>query len=69
VTRAPTQYTLNPAKPAGTISWEEHCEAYAAYHAEHGGWQSADRIAQRGGFCYAELVEFLGREPATWRPR
>lgn len=52
---------------AGTISWAEHEQAWAVYGALYSG-QSAEVIAQRQGFSYGELVEFLGREPATWRP-
>lgn len=52
----------------GMVSWAEHCQAWAGYAAQYSG-QSAERIAERGGFSYGELVEFLGREPTTWRPR
>lgn len=31
--------------------------------------QSAERLAERGGFGWFELVEFLGHEPRTWRKR
>lgn len=51
----------------GTISWAEHEEAWAVYGALYSG-QSAERIAERGGFGYVELVDFLGRNPTTWRP-
>lgn len=52
---------------AGAISWAEHEEAWAVYGARYSG-QDAERIAERGGFSYGELVEFLGREPTTWAP-
>lgn len=55
-------------KPCGTVSWKEHYEAYASYSKKYGKSQSADRIAERGGFSYGELVLFLGREPETWKP-
>ena len=55
--------------PAGTISWDEHMEAWKAYDAKLRGGQSAERIAERHGFGYAELVELLGREPTTWETR
>lgn len=56
--------------PAGTISWSEHVEAHAAYEKRYGrGAQTAERIAQRGGFGYAEFVDLVGRAPATWRAR
>lgn len=52
---------------AGTISWAEHEQAWAVYGARYPG-QDAECIAERGGFSYGELVEFLGHEPTTWRP-
>lgn len=55
-------------KQPGTISWEEHLLAYDGYFARFGGGQSAERLAERGGFGYGELREFLGREPTTWAP-
>jgi len=58
-----------PGYGAGTISWAEHELAYATYARDHGRDQSAQRIADRGGFGYAELVEYLGRPPETWAPR
>lgn len=66
--RAPVQRNLKHNKPAGTIEWSEHLEVYAKYAAKHGTSQSADRIAERSGFCYGELVFFLGYEPKTWKP-
>lgn len=58
------------AKPSGTISWEEHVEAWNGYERKYGrGYQSAERIAERGGFGYEELMEFLGKEPTTWKER
>jgi hypothetical protein len=56
-------------KPAGTVSWAEHVEAFGGYAARYGESQSAERLAERGGFCYGELVEFLGHEPTTWAIR
>jgi hypothetical protein len=52
--------------PAGTISWEEHEEAWRAYDAKYRCGQSAERIAERAGFSYSELRMFLGHEPRTW---
>lgn len=54
---------------AGTIAWAEHEEAWAAYGARYGLGRTvpAERIAERGGFGYGELVDFLHREPTTWR--
>lgn len=69
--RAPVQGVRHPAekkRPPGTVSWEEHVEAWEAYAKRYGTYQSAERIAERCGFCYEELTEFLGREPETWKP-
>lgn len=68
--RAPVQGDHGPrARAAGSITWAEHLEAYAAYAARFGHGQSASRLAERGGFSYGELIEFLGHEPTTWRVR
>lgn len=64
--RAPVQRTRDVRGP-GSIEWEEHLLAWSGYNARYPG-QSAERIAERGGFDYAELLEFLGGEPRTWRP-
>lgn len=66
--RAPTQSNRAFAKPAGTVAWDEHERAWKAYARKYPG-QSAERIAERGGFCYGEIADFLGHEPKTWRPR
>lgn len=55
-------------KPAGTVAWDEHVEAWEVYAQTYSNMQSADRIAERHGFCYGELIEFLGRVPRTWEP-
>ena len=65
--RAPVQGEW-PGRGAGTIDWEEHLEAYKGYSGRYGSRQSAQRLAERGGFGYNELVTFLGHEPKTWRP-
>lgn len=56
-------------KPAGTISWAEFEEAYAAYAVLYGRSQSAERLAERAGFGYWELTDLLGHEPTTWSVR
>jgi hypothetical protein len=56
----------SPEHHAGTISWEEYEEAYRDYARRFGTSQSAERLAQRGGFGYAELVDHLGHPPKTW---
>jgi len=53
----------------GLIDWWEHEDAWRAYDEKWHCGQSASRIAERGGFGWDELVEFLGHEPTTWRPR
>lgn len=52
--------------PRGTVAWTEHVEAWEAYHRRYPE-QDAERIAQRGGFSYHELIEFLGHAPTTWQ--
>lgn len=55
------------AKPPGSIAWSEHIEAWCAYNVKYRNHQDAERIAERGGFSYGELVQFLKREPTTWK--
>lgn len=67
--RAPLQGTDGRlGRRAGTISWEEHEEIYAVYAARYGTSQSAQRIADRGGFGWTECEMLMKREPRTWRP-
>jgi hypothetical protein len=66
--RAPVQANRRLGKPAGTVAWWEHAKAWEAYAARYGHKQSAERIAERQGFCYGELLELLGHEPETWQP-
>lgn len=56
-------------KPHGTISRAEAEEAYADYVKRYGYSQSFERLHERGGFGYYELVDHLGHEPRTWEPR
>lgn len=73
--RVPVQGSLcrcaNPRhkhdKPPGTIAWSEHAKAWEVYAARFGKGQSAERIAQRGGFAHGELRMFLGRDAETFR--
>lgn len=69
--RAPVQSVLGRATPlpAGTIAWTEHVEAWTEYARRFGRDQSAERIAERGGFGMLELCSFLGRPPRTWRQK
>lgn len=56
-------------KPPGSVLWAEHCEGWKQYARRFGEDQSAERIAERGGFGYYELTEYLGHNPTTWEPR
>lgn len=55
------------AHAPGTITWEEHQRAWEAYAEKYGRTQSAERIAERGGFSYSELEKLLGHPPTTWK--
>lgn len=70
-TRAPVQgeHKTASSMPPGTVSWEEHLEAYAVYVKTHGNAQSAERLAERAGFGYQEITELLGHKPKTWKAR
>ena len=54
--------------PAGTVAWSEHMKAWATYNDWFHSGQSAERMAERGGFGFIELCAFLGRPPETWKP-
>jgi hypothetical protein len=56
----------SPEHHSGTVAWEEHEEAWADYAIRHRD-QTAERLAQRGGFGYAEITDHLGHPPRTWR--
>lgn len=64
--RAPVQSGREAKRGSGTITWAEHLEAYSGYSALYGKSQSAERLAERGGFSYGELQEFLGHDPKAW---
>lgn len=65
--RAPVQGDSRNGYVAGSVSWSEHVEAWKVYNRT---WsQSAERIAERGGFSHAELTDLLGHEPTTWEAR
>ncbi len=71
--RAPVQadhYSRpKPARGPGSITWAEHLLAWSGYAHENGRGQTAQRMAERGGFSYHELTVYLGREPTTWEGR
>jgi hypothetical protein len=54
--------------PPGSIEWNEHERAWLKYASLYGRSQSAERIAERGGFGFDELIELLGHDPQTWEP-
>lgn len=71
--RAPVQGNHNiprgqPGHRPGTITWEEHEQAWQDYAKRYGSGQSAERLAERAGFCYLELTDHLGHAPTTWEP-
>jgi hypothetical protein len=55
-----------------TIPWDVHLRAWQVYAACGNGDQSAERIAERGGFGYGELIKLLAeRNPYGgdgWNP-
>ena len=57
-----------PGRDPDTITWQEHCLAWEDYARRYGRGQSAERIAERGGFGYRELVDHLGHAPTSWEP-
>ena len=69
-------YHLRPDDPSrgdahypGSVSWEEHEEAWRGYERRFPGSardQDAEMIARRGGFGYLEMTEYMGHEPRTW---
>ena len=69
--RVPVQgdYGSRAKRGPGSIAWEEHLRAWSGYAARYGTEQSAEHMAERGGFSYSELVQYLGHEPETWEPR
>lgn len=57
------------SKPPGTIAWSEHLAVYERYRERYGDSQSAERLAERGGFGFREIEMLTGAEPRTWLPR
>jgi hypothetical protein len=57
-----------PGRDPGTITWDEHNEIWGAYAKEYGSGQSPERIAERGGFGWSEIVKLTGAPPKTWIP-
>lgn len=55
--------------PEGSISWDEHVAVWTRYAGLYGSRQTAERMAERGGFGYYEAVELLGAPLKTWSVR
>lgn len=56
--------------PPATVSWDEHVRVWEVYAKHFGGsGQSAERVAERGGFGLLEIIFMTGAPPKTWRPR
>lgn len=71
--RAPVQGTKKTkvdGKPRGpgTVAWSEFLLAMSDYAQKYGTQQGPERMAERGGLCYAELEDHLGYAPKTWEP-
>ena len=64
--RAPVQGDYRLCLPPGTISMDEHKKAWVAYAKKYGHDQSAERIIERGGFGYLELVKLLDGHPESF---
>jgi hypothetical protein len=56
--RAPVQKGVDG--PAGTISWAEHLRVWEAYARRYRNGQTAERIAERGGFGHGEILDLTG---------
>jgi len=57
------------ARCPGSVAWWEHEAAWLGYAKRFPGCardQDAKCIAERGGFGYSEMTEYLGHEPTTW---
>jgi hypothetical protein len=56
--------------PSGTVLWTEHEEAWRGYAKKFpsSASQTAERVAERGGFGYEEMTGYLGHAPTTWEP-
>lgn len=55
--------------PDGLITWEEHWEAWFAYHEAYPRGATAEETANSGGFTFNELSQWLGHAPKSWIPR
>lgn len=64
--RAPVQVRQYRGDSAPSVPWAVHVRAWQAYAALGHGDQSAERIAERGGFGWQEMVLMLA-ERNPWR--
>jgi hypothetical protein len=56
-------------EPGGRIPWALHARIWQAYAALGHGQQSAQRIAERGGFAWGEAAWMLGEfDPLSQKP-
>lgn len=53
-------------RPAGSVPWSVHLKAWDGYAAAGHGDQSAERIAERGGFGYREMQLALAGRYREW---
>lgn len=54
-------------RTGGTIDWEEHLKAWKRYDTIYHNGQSADTIANRGGWHIDDLIEYLGHHPKSFQ--
>lgn len=57
-----TEEQKAPVQGAAHIPWSVHVRAWNAYAAKYSKDQSAERIAERGGFDVADYIPRLGAE-------
>ena len=57
IKKAPFQVRFKRDYPSHYITWEAHLKAYEPYAKRYGRSQSAELIAERGGFGDCELDE------------
>jgi len=67
--RVPVQDHVCRGRPAGSITWAEHEAIWEIYAARYGRGESAERIAERGGFGHAGIIHITGAPPKTWENR
>ncbi len=58
-----TEGKTAPVQDYGRIPWSTHVKAWREYHRQHPNHQTAERMAERGGFHVSEMDVFH----PTWR--